>query len=277
VSPPEQRGSGRWLHAAATSALVPLAALLVLCGCGKSDLTHTSAQNPGGGTAPRATGHAAGRVAPQGGPAPAVAVPLPLSAARAARFARAVTLRRVDLPGASPAARSKTPAAQEREAAQCGQRSTPVIGGGRSPNFQRGDGLDRESISSGVEVLSDAGAVQGDLAYSSSRAGLACYAKVLAKSLRGEQDSQVRLLGLHVRHLQLAVGSAGRASGIRIMARVGLTGVPITVSLFVDALSLPYGPAELDLYSTSFVQPVPVRTQQELLGLLRERAQQQRL
>jgi hypothetical protein len=204
-------------------------------------------------------------------------VPLPLTAARAARFAAAVALRRVDLPGSSPTARSRTPASEQREAAQCGQRSTRALGGGRSPNFERRDGLDRESISSGVEVLSDAGAVEGDLAYASSRAGLRCYAKVLAKSLRSERDSHVRLLGLRVGRLQLSVGAAGQASGIRIAARVGVAGAPVTVAVFVDALSLPYGPAELDLYSTSFVQPVPERTQSELLALLRERARRQRL
>lgn len=49
------------------------------------------------------------------------------------------------------------------------------------------------------------------------------------------------------------------------------------VRLFIDALSFGYGPAEIGLYATSFVQPEPLRTEQELLTLLRERAELQRL
>ena len=101
--------------------------------------------------------------------------------------------------------------------------------------------------------------MRSDLAYAASRAGLACYSKVLGKSLSSEQDSHVRLLGVRVGHLRMPVGTA-LADGIRITARVGISGSPVTVRLYVDALSLPYGPAELDLYSTSFVQPVAERT-----------------
>ena len=59
--------------------------------------------------------------------------------------------------------------------------------------------------------------------------------------------------------------------------RVGIVGSRLAVALYVDALSLPYGPAELDLYTTSFVQPVALRTQQELLTLMRARALLHRL
>jgi hypothetical protein len=255
----------------AAGVAVAALALLALCGCGKADLHRASAQPSGRERTPRAA--APSRRAP----AEAVAVPLALTAARASSFSRAVSLRRVDLPGAVSSARSPTPASQEREAANCGGRPARVLGGGRSPNFQRGVGLDRESISSAVDVLSNASEVRRDLAYAASRAGLECYSKVLGKSLRGEASSRVRLLGVHVAQLGLDVGPLARATGLRITARVGIAGGGITVSLYVDALSLAYGPAELQLYTTSFVQPVPVRTQRELLGLLQARARLQRL
>lgn len=253
-----------------------LLAAISLCACGKGDL-HRAAAEPSqaaqarsGGATP-STG-ARRRTRPSPPAAEHVAVPLALTAARAGGFARAVTLHRADLPGSSPSARSQTPPSREREAQNCGPDAPRAIGGARSPDFQRGAGLDRESISSGVDVLSGARAVRSDLAYAASRAGLACYSKVLGKSLSSEQDSHVRLLGVHVGHLRMPVGTA-LANGIRITARVGISGSPVTVRLYVDALSLPYGPAELDLYSTSFVQPVAERTQQDLLTLLRERAE----
>ncbi|HEX9482841.1 MAG TPA: hypothetical protein VF927_12130 [Solirubrobacteraceae bacterium] len=257
-----------------TGGAAVLAASIALSGCGRADLKRSA-------TAPARSARAArgerGTAGPDAGPgakqlAPRVAVPLPLTAARAASFASAVTLSRADLPGSAPSPRSKRNPSEEREAAKCGARETKAIGGGRSPDFQRGKGLDRESISSGVDVLSDASAVKGDLAYTASRAGLTCYAKVLTKSLRGEADTSVRILGLHVSTLGLGIGPGQQARGIRITARVGIAGSGITVRLFVDALSLPYGPAELDLYTTSFVQPVAERTASELLTLLSERA-----
>jgi hypothetical protein len=152
-----------------------------------------------------------------------------------------------------------------------------TIGSGRSEDFTRGTGLNRESISSAVAVLGDAGQVRADLAYAVSRAGLDCSAKVVANSLEGDKYSRVRLLRVRVGHIALAVAPRGRARGLRITARVAIPRARIAVPIYVDALSLPYGPAELNLYTTSFVQPSAERTQSELLALLRARARLQKL
>jgi hypothetical protein len=257
----------------AAGAVAALALCLPAAGCGRANLRR-------GADVAQAPSRRAPRLQP---PTPLpqaerVAVPLPLSARRATAFAGAVSLRQADLPGATPAPRSKTPPAEEREAGRCaGPTSGGVLGGGRSPNYQRGAGLDRESISSAVAVLRDAAAVREDLEYAASKGGINCYAKVLGRSILREQSSKVRLIGLSVHALRLPVGPHEMASGMRVSARVGLVGEPATVQLFLDALSLPYGPAELDLYCTSFVQPVPARTQGELLRLMLERSRLQRL
>jgi hypothetical protein len=276
--------SSRPERATRTSAAVAALAVLTLCGCGKADLRRAATSHPPQQTSGK--GSARGAIAPRGepragGPGPGegetVAVPLALTAARASAFARAVSLQRVDLPGAAPSPRSPAPASQEREAANCGSQGARAVGGGRSPNFQRGAGLDRESISSAVDVLSSASEVRRDLAYAASRAGLQCYAKVLGRSLRGEASGRVRLLGVHVEHLALDVAPLARATGLQITARVGIAGAGVTVRLYIDALSLSYGPAELQLYTTSFVQPVATQTQRALLGLLQARARLRRL
>ena len=247
-------------------------AMTVGLGCGKANYHHVSSQA------------SVLRRAVPGGHAPAtpverVPVPLKITPGRARSFARAVTLTVADLPGSSPAPARGASLAREREAARCGGHPTLAVGGGQSPEFTRGQGLDHESLSSSVEVLADAGSVKSDLGYTESHAGLTCYAKVLSKSLQegNGTDSHIRLLGVHLRKLKVNL-SAGRAAvGVRITARVGLVGSRLAVALYVDALSLPYGPAELDLYTTSFVQPVPLRTQQELLSLMRARALLHRL
>ncbi len=242
-------------------------AAVALAGCGKANLTTASKRAPftarHGGNPP--------------GSGERVAVPLPLTASRADAFAQAVSLTIGDVPGSHPAARSSAPRGEEQEAEACGGRPAKVLGGGRSPELQRGAGLNRESISSGVEVLASAEAVRRDLAYTSSHAGIACYAKVLGHSLRREAADGLRVLGVRVAELGIAHGREQVASGIRVEARVGLTRSPASVRLFIDALSTAYGPAELDLYTTSFVQPVAARTQHELLELLHERARRQRL
>jgi hypothetical protein len=248
-----------------------LAGVLAAAGCGKSNLPST-----GTAAAPPATRSVQAARAPA---RPTETVPLrrPLTAARAAAFARAVQLTAADVPGAHPAARSKTPAAREREAARCGGRTAPTIAGGRSPELQRGRGLDRESVSSSVEVLRDQRSVEKDLTYTQTGGGLRCYEQVLRRSLHEESDPNIRLLGVQVAPLHVTVPGAGPARGIRILARVAVPGAGVVVRLFVDALSIPYGPAELDLYGTSFVQPVAVRTEEQLLTLLHERARHQRL
>ena len=263
---------------AAASVILLAGAVAAAVGCGKSDLASTTSSTTTK-TAPPARVATVPRA-----PAPparrrqqAVPVPLKLTAARAGAFARAVMLTAADVPGAKPVARERTPAAREREAAQCGGRSAPAIGSGRSPELQRGRGLDRESVSSSVEVLHDAKAVERTLHATPSSAGLGCYERVLARSLHSEADPNIRLLGVKVAPLTLGIGSAGEARGLRILARVGVPGAGVVVPLYVDALSLGYGPAEIDLYATSFVQPVARRTEQELLALLHERARRQML
>ena len=265
-----------------TATLLALAAAAsIAAGCGKGEF-HTGAGTAASPTVPRGPSRVPRERAPRRLPPAAakgvpVPLPLPLNASRAVAFARAVTLHRADLPGAVPTRRSKSSAAQEREAARCGGHTTVALGGGSSPDFHRGAGLNRESTSSSVQVLGDAAAVRGDLAYASSHAGLACYAKVLGKSLDDEQDTHVRLRGVRVGRIGVTVGPSEQASGIRVTADVAIVGTGVQVRLFIDALSLPYGPAELDVYSTSFVQPAPERTERELLELLRERAQLQKL
>ena len=209
-------------HDVRRAAATLLGAALMLAGCGKSNLsTTTTATAPAPATtgatapAPTTTGATAPAPATPGATAPApatpgatapapatpgaaapaprgTAVPLPhpLTAARAAAFAKAVELTGADVPGAHPARRSKTPLAREREAARCGGRSAAAIGGGRSPELQRGDALERESLSSGVEVLHDEKSVERDLAYAQTPGGLRCYERVLSRSLHAEADPQ---------------------------------------------------------------------------------------
>jgi hypothetical protein len=189
-----------------------------------------------------------------------------------AAFVAAVKLVAADVPGARPQPSSKTPHNEEREASRCGGAArVQTLQKGRSPDLRRGAGLDREGLSSSVEVLASPDAVRRVLAFSQSKAGIACFSRVLRRTL-GSEQAGVRIAG--VRLAKLSVGAPGgqTAGGVRIAASVEVGGAHVAVPLYLDALSFGYGPAEIDLFGTSFVQPVPERTEQQLLTLLRERA-----
>jgi hypothetical protein len=259
-------------------------ALLAAVGCGKSNLVRP-ASAPSATTVPRLPKPSAPSPSVPGarqrlkravGEA-GVAVPLALTAARAAAFERGVELRAADLPGARAERHGPTPRRQAEEAAKCGGRSTRAIGGGRSADLVRGRGLERESISSSVLVLADEATVARDIEYAESKAGLECYARIVGRNLAAEQRATVHVLGVHVTRIRVQVPGREVAAGIRIAARVGVPSSQLAVSLYSDALSLAYGPAELDLYATSFVQPEPVRSEQQLLTLMRDRARRGRL
>jgi hypothetical protein len=252
-------------------------AALLASGCGKSDLPRAKAS--AGATSPARAGTQSAKAGRAPGaaakPVP-VPMPLPLTSARARSFAGAVELVPLDVPGAKVGHEGHSDSQEEREAARCGEAAA-VLADGKSPKLHRGAGLAQEDISSSTEVLASAAAVQSNLAYLRSTAGVRCYSKVLKAGLGREAGGGLRLLGLRIGRVDVAGAGGQGGEGLRIEAAVGLTGTSGVVQVFIDAVSFAYGPAEIDLYATSFVQPEPTRTEQQLLTLLRERASLQRL
>jgi hypothetical protein len=234
---------------------------LALGACGKSDLNEQAQV-----LSPSVPHHSA-RPAHSG----TVRIPLALNASRATRFANAVNLKLADLIGASIEPRSSSPE-DEQEAGKCGSGDSIPLGGGRSPKLDRGTGLEHEMISSSVVVLPDERAARADFSYASSKAGLQCYANVLRKSLTHQAGTGVQVGRVRLRRMQLQGPEATPSIGIRISARVSASSGGLSVPLYIDAVGFLYGPAEIEIYATSFVQPEPQRTEQQLLTLLDERA-----
>ena len=253
-----------------------LSLALVVLACGKSDLRSHQAATRTARTRPP-TARASGAQAPPAIGETSVPLPLVLSPASAASFTHAVQLTGADLTGASAQPRSHSSRQDQEEASQCGSRPGRVVGGGRSADYARGRGLDREDISSGVAVLGSEATVHKDLEYTQSRAGLRCFSRIVTRKVAREAGGNVRLLGVRVSPLTIELPGAQRAAGLRIEARIAIAASRLEVQLYSDALTLPYGPAELDLYTTSFVQPAPARTEQQLLTLMRDRARLSRL
>ena len=246
----------------ATLALLGLA----LGACGKSNLNEQAQvlQEPAPARSPRPA-HAG-----------SVRIPLALNASRAGRFAAAVNLKPADVIGARIEARSSDPE-EEKEAGRCASGDSAPLGGGRSVKLDRGSGLEHETISSSVVVLVDERAARADLSYASSKAGLQCYAGVLGKSLTSQAGAGVQIGRVRLRRMQLQGPEATPSTGIRISARVSARSGGLSVPLYIDAVGFLYGPAEIEIYATSFVQPEPQRTEMQLLTLLDQRALLHRL
>ena len=121
-------------------------------------------------------------------------------------------------------------------------------------------------------MLPSVESARADLTYAGSKTGISCYAQVLERSLSGQATGGVQVGRVRLRRLTLAGPGPERSTGIRISAQVSSTSSGLSVPIYIDALGFLYGPAEIDLYATSFVQPEPVRTEQELLRLLERRA-----
>ena len=259
----------------AASLALALALGTLGAGCGKSNLvTRGTGDAARAGALPSRPGPAA---AGAGAQAP-VAIPLKLTPARAGAFARAVDLVAVDIPGSQRSPRSPSLESQKEEAAsECSRVSRSPVGGGRSAKLDRGGELETESISSSVIVMLSASAARADLAYADSRAGLACYTALLRRKLGGESNATVHIGGISVAPLTIGSWPGLRASGLRIRAQISGVKSGLTVGLFVDALGFAYGPAEIQLYATSFVRPIAMRTEEDLLALMQARARRSRL
>ncbi len=244
--------------AISTAGLGLVVTAVLLPGCGKGDLRRsTAARIPPARPAPA--------TAAAGAPAPG-----PLTARRAAAFAAAVNLTAADIPAGEPSRRN--PQSEGEEEGHCADASAHALGGAQSPLYERGTALTRETIASGVAVLHDQAQARRDLAYANSAAGIACYTKVARHSLRSPRGGNLRLGNVHVSRLHMPVAGAAANFGLRVTASVSSARGGPTIRLYVDALAFLVGQAEVELFTTSLVQPVPARTEQELLALMMQRA-----
>jgi hypothetical protein len=192
------------------------------------------------------------------------------SRARARAFAVAVLLRLDDVTGAR-AEKAESAHKSNSEAHECAGGARRAIGGLESSRYVRGKGLAREVISSGVAVLDSHEAAVKDILAVTSKAGVACYARVVRKSLGSGEDA-LELRSLSVTRLTLPLRGRVHSLGIRVAASVTSAKTRFAIPIYIDALVFADKQAEIELYASSYVQPEPRRTEQELLELMQDRA-----
>jgi len=240
-------------------------------GCGKGSYHSVAQTHPAGAVATSA--HAAPQRYATKPPRPTKGAPL--TGGRARAFAGAVNLTLADIPGASVMARERHPEPSEVEARRCGG-SVSDAGAVQvpSPDFVRGTALTREALSSRVTVLTSTRVAREGIAVPDTAAWRACYAGVLRRHFSGADGGTagVSVDRVELSTLPVRVPGVGESFGLRIAARLSSIRSHLAIRLYLDVFGFALGRSEINLEATSYVQPEPTRTEQELLLLMDRRA-----
>jgi hypothetical protein len=196
--------------------------------------------------------------------------------AEALAFARAVNLRAADLPGAAVSHRKdrSDTARTRREFDRCerlARHGRKLVDLG-SPEFARGEELEKEEIASGVTIVASGRAAAREVALFASRAVRECIVRALSRRF-----ASLIVHGASFEHFRaslLPVRASGAAAtiGVRFSTALRIPISEVSVPLYVDLLAFARGPAEVALIAASATQPVPATTEHQLLSLLLSRA-----
>jgi hypothetical protein len=261
--------SGRLPGFAAAS----LVATVALAGCGKSSLR---APSDGSDSKP-VVGHVAAPAqhAPRVRDSEADVPSLPDTAAnrrRARSFVQGVAIVRADVPGASAAPPEGEQHSETNE--KCfgvTAKAQPVLARGNSQRLVRGRDLTRETLSSAVTVEQSSREASEAVRFVLSSQGRACYAQILQRQLGSEHSSGVQVGELKLKLLPTPLARA--SFGLRISATIRTRDGGLALHIYSDLLGFAIGQSEVTLQTTSVIEPVATKTEQELLTVLLERAQ----
>jgi hypothetical protein len=201
----------------------------------------------------------------------------PVSVAAAVAFARAVNLTASDVPGADARKRERHsgPRARQREKralAKClGIQPVHEIVDVKSPQLDRGTGIEGESFTSSVTVVERTAEAAREIEAVRRFHGGPCLVNFLRRSLHEDSSGRTRLIALHVSQLPIHVVDTAASGGLRIEV-VLRTARRARFALYTDELAFAVGPAEVELGAFSVAQPVAATTEQQLLSLLAQRA-----
>jgi len=237
------------------------------CGASGSAQTAHSTAQPSGHSMP---------VALVAQPLPAAPAVGSMTRAQALAYGRAVNLTAADVPGTVASLRKKkrSHGREGREFARCTDAPrVPEIAEVKSPELTRGSGVTLEKFSSTVTVSSNVRLAFKEFAAALSAKVRACMTRVLRTNGLGSTGG--RQLGGNVTLALLPTRiPAGATDGVGLRFAVAIS-PPHTgrvIPIYVDEIVLVVGEAEIGLQTSSVLEPVAPRTEEQLLSLLLERA-----
>jgi hypothetical protein len=267
---------------AACIALLVVGALLGGCASARSGGSTAGAAAPGGALAHEGD-LAARHVTPSGAPRrrslrlPAARASGPVSVAAAEAFAHSVNLSASDVPGADARKRKihsgpRARAREKRALAEClGIQPVHEIVDVKSPQLDRGAGIEGESFTSSVTVVAHPAEATREIEAVRRFHGQPCLVRFLRRSVLEDSRGRTRLVALHISLLPTHVLGAAASAGLRVEV-VFSAARGTRVAFYTDELAFAVGSAEVELGASSLAQPVASTTEQQLLSLLAQRA-----
>jgi hypothetical protein len=212
---------------------------------------------------------------------PAARASGPITIAAADAFAHAVNLTASDVPGAS-AHRRESHGESRRERRQAKQAIAKCLGvehaheiaDVRSPELERGAGIEHEWLTSSVTVFAHAAEVEREFVNFKRPRGRACLARRLQGLVRARYGGglgRAHLGPVRITWLHPTVPGAVVSAGLRVAITI-VTARGATVALYVDQCGFALGSAEVEFTASSYVQPLASSVEQQLLSLLLARA-----
>ena len=206
----------------------------------------------------------------------------PPTQAQAVSFAHAVNLQPSDIPGileSAPEAENERNRPLDRELALCVGSAAPdnAVASVHSATFRYAPEGRFVQLQSRVEVQPDARVASLDYEAIVRRRGFNCLARYLPASIEKHDGSGYDYGALNITRLPTPLPGIPKSFGFRLTTSITSPGIPQPVPLYADERGLVSGPAEIMLTAVAAPEPLANETEQRLMQLLSQRAQQHKL
>jgi hypothetical protein len=194
------------------------------------------------------------------------------SKADATKAADQINLKPGDVPHSTASPNPNTPGALDTQLASCAGTSPPeaAIVNLNSPSLDVGSGLQQQSFSSNVKVMSSTSIVAKDLTAIQSAKAQACIKSLLPKAISQSASNRVKFSGVKITPLNPSVSGADGAFGYRLTVSASAAGQQLAI--IVDEFGAAVGRIELTLNDFGIGAPVSSATESKLLSTLVGRA-----
>lgn len=197
-----------------------------------------------------------------------------LTVAQAQVVAKAVNLTAADVPGftGTPHASTSQDKQTSDQLARCAGATPPsqALLDAYSDDFNKGQGLQTESVSSDVTAWQSPATVQGDLAAIKSTKAQDCFVQFIDQQLSSSAGQGVQFSNAKVAPMAADAPGTDGSFGYRMTLEATAQGVNSTV--YVDVFGFAVKNYEVELDDFAIGQAFSNTTEQQLLGLLASRA-----
>jgi hypothetical protein len=200
-----------------------------------------------------------------------------MTRSQAIAFAHAVNLRPADVPGFRASTEKESTSAAEKhiehELMRClgaSNRTSKSLVEAKSQEFERETSGGHQSVNSEVEVMRSSTVAALVLAVVRSGRVQGCLSHYLALLFDTLKQKGVVVNHMAISRISAPLPATPSSFGYRITASFTVKG--ITVPFTIDIFAFLHGPAIITLFTAGVPEPFPAASEQQLFGLLVQRA-----